>query len=479
MARALTLVSLARVLVTSRAELAANEDALNSLNVYPVPDGDTGTNMRVTLEAGLSALEGLDPAVRGERASLRHVLGAMTRAAQGNSGVILSEYARGFVAALPTRERSGLEELALDGDDLARALTKAAACAQSAVDQPVEGTMLSVARAAAGAAASARSEAVHAGLNPDVEDVATAAFDGARAALARSPQQLDALAEAGVVDAGGAGLAVVLECLSRVAQGRHGLPRASDRSWLSRAPRSPMHAQGACRPAAGGPAFEVMGVVEGATDDAVATLRSALRALGDSVVLAGGDGVHRLHLHTDEPLAAISRVREVARLGEPSVTRFDGRLDTLRGCIVVARDAAVRRYAESLGATAQESLPLTSADPAAHRVVLADHGTPGDSAQTRALVALLHRLDEVASGFESGEEVEVLQAGTWHAADRLARAHVEGAEVVTAVVAPDAEATAAARFCEYLAQEAEHAGAEVDVLRLESGSLVQLGIIHA
>lgn len=481
MAKALTLVSLARVLVASRAELAAYEETLNSLNVYPVPDGDTGTNMRATLEAGLAALEDLEPAARTERAAVRHVLNAVTRAAQGNSGVILSEYVRGFVAALSHAAAPGARELGLDGDQLARALNAAASSARSAVEHPVEGTMLSVAAAAAQAAASARSEAVHAGRIPEVEDVAQAASDAARAALARSPQQLDVLAEAGVVDAGGAGLAIVLECLSRVARGRHGLPRASDRSWLPRARAhvSPMRAQGACQLTAGGPAFEVMGVLEGLADEAGGDLRRALGELGDSVVVAGGDGVHRLHVHTDEPLAAVSRAREASRLSNLLVTRFDGALDTLRDCVVVARDEAVRRYAESLGATAQEKLPSAPGSSTGRHVVLADDATGGDGAQTHTLVRLLHRLDEVAAGFDSGEDVEVLQARTWRAARALVSTHIDGAEVVTALVSPDADAPAAAQFCEHLAGEAERAGAELDVLRLDSGFLVQLGVLHA
>lgn len=476
MAKTLTLMALARVLVASRAELAACEETLNSLNVYPVPDGDTGTNMRTTLEAGLTALEGLEPSARTERVAVRHVLSAVTRAAQGNSGVILSEYLRGFVTALSHSAAPGAQEVDLNGDQLARALNAAASSARSAVERPVEGTMLSVADAAAQAAASARSEAVHTGRSPDVEAVALAASDAAGAALARSPQQLDVLAESGVVDAGGAGLAILLECLSRVAQGRHGLPRASDRSWLPRAHVSPMRARGACGLTSGGPAFEVMGVVEGLTDGEVVDLRDALAALGDSVVVAGGDRVHRLHVHTDEPLTAISRAREAARLTNLSVTRFDGALDTLRECIVVARDEAVRRYAESLGATVREKWPSSLGK---CRVVLADHATPGDGVQTRTLVSLLHRLDEVAAGFESGEDVEVLQAGTWRAARDLVRTHLEGAEVVTAVVSPDADAPAVGQFCEYLVRKADRAGAQIDVLRLDSGFLVQLGVIRA
>lgn len=478
MTTTLTLASLARVLVAARAELAASETILNSLNVYPVPDGDTGTNMRATLEAGLRAVEELDPGARTARSDLRQVLGAITREAQGNSGVILSEYVRGFVGALGALPPDGVDEavaLGLDGDALARALHSGASSARGAVDNPVEGTMLSVAEAAAVAASHARSEAVHSGETPQVDDVAQAAFDGAKLALSRSPQQLAVLAEAGVVDAGGAGLAIVLECLSRVASGRHGLPRASERSWLPRAEARSVRSEGGCQVTSDGPAFEVMGVIEGLTDEMAASLRSRLAEVGDSVVVAGGDGIHRLHVHTDLPLVAVSHARDAGSVNNIAVTRFAGGLDTVSDVVVVAQDEAVQRYARSLGAAVSER--IAEADNGS-TLVLADRGTPGDGARSHSLVTLLAGLDAVATGFDADEEIEVLQAGTWRAARDLVRSHFEGAEVVTACIAPDAEPAAAEQFVTFLEAEAERVGAELDLLRLRSGFLVQLGVIH-
>lgn len=478
MTTTLTLASLARVLVAARAELAASETILNSLNVYPVPDGDTGTNMRATLEAGLRAVEELDPGARTARSALRQVLGAITREAQGNSGVILSEYVRGFVGALGALPPDGVDEavaLGLDGDALARALHSGASSARGAVDNPVEGTMLSVAEAAAVAASHARSEAVHSGETPQVDDVAHAAFDGAQLALSRSPQQLAVLAEAGVVDAGGAGLAIVLECLSRVASGRHGLPRASERSWLPRAEARSVRSEGGCQVTSDGPAFEVMGVIEGLTDEVAASLRSRLTEVGDSVVVAGGDGIHRLHVHTDLPLVAVSHARDAGSVNNIAVTRFAGGLYTVSDVVVVAQDEAVQRYARSLGAAVSERI----AEPDnGSTLVLADRGTPGDGARSHSLVTLLAGLDAVATGFDADEEIEVLQAGTWRAARDLVHSHFEGAEVVTACIAPDAEPAAAEQFVTFLEAEAERVGAELDLLRLRSGFLVQLGVIH-
>lgn len=478
MTTTLTLASLARVLVAARAELAASETILNSLNVYPVPDGDTGTNMRATLEAGLRAVEELDPGARTARSALRQVLGAITREAQGNSGVILSEYVRGFVGALGALPPDGVDEavaLGLDGDALARALHSGASSARGAVDNPVEGTMLSVAEAAAVAASHARSEAVHSGETPQVDDVAHAAFDGAKLALSRSPQQLAVLAEAGVVDAGGAGLAIVLECLSRVASGRHGLPRASERSWLPRAEARSVRSEGGCQVTSDGPAFEVMGVIEGLTDEMAASLRSRLAEVGDSVVVAGGDGIHRLHVHADLPLVAVSHARDAGSVINIAVTRFAGGLDTVSDVVVVAQDEAVQCYARSLGAAVSERI----AEPDnGSTLVLADRGTPGDGARSHSLVTLLAGLDAVATGFDADEEIEVLQAGTWRAARDLVRSHFEEAEVVTACIAPDAERAAAEQFVTFLEAEAERVGAELDLLRLRSGFLVQLGVIH-
>lgn len=135
----------------------------------------------------------------------------------------------------------------------------------------------------------------------------------------------------------------------------------------------------------------------------------------------------------------------------------------------------MQRYARSLGAAVSQRI----AEPDyGSTLVLADRGTPGDGARSHSLVTLLAGLDAVATGFDADEEIEVLQAGTWRAARDLVHSHFEGAEVVTACIAPDAEPAAAEQFVTFLEAEAERVGAELDLLRLRSGFLVQLGVIH-
>ncbi|MBO0829622.1 MAG: DAK2 domain-containing protein, partial [Streptosporangiales bacterium] len=201
----------------------------------------------------------------------------------GNSGVILSQLLRGLAERAP-----------VTGTDLAAALGHATDLAYAAVGEPVEGTMLTVARAAATAAATATGTS-----NPATLDaVAGAAARAARAALDDTPDQLAVLAEAGVVDAGAAGLVVVLEALARV---------CGDRTVAGHRPEVPARRPGSHRPPAarGGPAYEVMYLLD-APEDAVGPLRDRLAALGDSLVVVGGveDG-WSVHVHVDDVGSAL------------------------------------------------------------------------------------------------------------------------------------------------------------------------------
>ncbi|WP_137161787.1 DAK2 domain-containing protein, partial [Blastococcus sp. CCUG 61487] len=173
--------------------------SLDELNVFPVPDGDTGTNLLLTAQAALAAVE----ADGGEAAE--PVWSVLARGAvlgaRGNSGTILAQLVRGLADELAGRPPA-------DGPAFAAAMEKAAALAYSAVADPEEGTFLSVSRAAAEAAVAEVARG-----RTSLAEVATAVADGARAALDRTPEQLAALRDAGVVDAGGAGLCLVLDAL--------------------------------------------------------------------------------------------------------------------------------------------------------------------------------------------------------------------------------------------------------------------------
>ena len=179
-------------------DLAAARSEIDDLNVYPVPDGDTGTNLLLTMESVQSAVQ----AAPQDRAStLRAMAHGALMGARGNSGVILSQLLRGLAEVLED-----------DGSPAAvrRALGRAAELAYAAVSRPVEGTLLTVARECA--------EAV-AGLDGDLAEVVRTARAAAAASLARTPELLPALEAAGVVDAGGRGLCVLLEALERVVTG--------------------------------------------------------------------------------------------------------------------------------------------------------------------------------------------------------------------------------------------------------------------
>ncbi|HET6635639.1 MAG TPA: DAK2 domain-containing protein [Streptomyces sp.] len=266
-----------------RAALGAGRARIDAINVFPVADGDTGTNLSRTADEAFAAVDGRDFATTGQ--ALHAAARGALLGACGNSGTILAQLLRGMAEAYT-------EEPALDDAEALRcALRRAADSAYTAVARPVEGTMLTVARAAADAAAEQAGE--------DGAAVACAARDGARAALAATPRRLEVLARAGVVDAGGSGLVAVLEALAGVLGGA-GQPAAPDRPAPS--PGSGTPAVDA--PAPDGPAFEVMYLLD-ADDAAVAGLRRELDALGDSLVVVGGDGLWNVHVHTDAAGAAV------------------------------------------------------------------------------------------------------------------------------------------------------------------------------
>lgn len=270
--------------------LGAQRAAIDSLNVFPVPDGDTGTNMYMTLE---STAEAIDEAAARSDATLSQVGAAMARGAllgaRGNSGVILAQILRAFAEEL----RSIPDGAAFDGPLVRRALRRASDLAYHAVAAPVEGTILTVARAAADAAEASDGNGVVA--------VVEAGAAGARAALAQTTEMLPALRRAGVVDSGGAGLVVVYDAMMDVLTGI-GRPHVPVRAAIAHETQE----------AYGGPAYEVMYLLD-ATEAGVDVLRSRLEALGDSLVVVGGDPLWNVHVHVDDAGAAVEAALEVGR----------------------------------------------------------------------------------------------------------------------------------------------------------------------
>ncbi|MFI8929842.1 DAK2 domain-containing protein [Streptomyces sp. NPDC053474] len=324
--------------------LGQAREEIDAINVYPVADADTGTNLYLTMESATRAVDavftGLEPAGPTRAEAVRALAHGALIGARGNSGTILAQLLRGMAQVLADDERApgpAGDAPHADGERLALALRRAAQSAYQAVAHPVEGTVLTVARAAAEAAGAGRPAGQPA---DDCATVARAAYDGARAALAATPDQLAVLGRAGVVDAGGRGLVAVLGALVGALSGEHVGTRnpAAWNAWTSAnsGPRTDGHARvegaegadGTAAPAAecaegadSGPAFEVIYLLE-ADDDAVARLRTRLDALGDSLVVVGGDGLWNVHVHVDDAGAAVEAGVEAGRPYRIRITHF-------------------------------------------------------------------------------------------------------------------------------------------------------------
>jgi DAK2 domain fusion protein YloV len=328
----------AAAMSTYRDLLLDHRELINRLNVYPVPDGDTGTNMSLTIQAVVADLERLGQLGPGQPA-MAEVAKAISHGslmgARGNSGVILSQILRGLADGLAEVDAAGPAELA-------GALAQADELAWQAVQSPVEGTMLSVCRALAEAAQ--RTAADGGGLTEVLEQ----ARDAGVAALARTTGQLEALARAGVVDAGGAGLMLLFDALLSVVAGR-AHPRPDQQPWASdwtpkRVGGVPSGGQAATAswarsgavggdgrtrrdPSSGGegeggegsPRFEVMYLLE-APDGAIPAFKEVWAGLGESIVVVGGDGLWKCHIHTDDVGAAVEAALDVGRPRQIQVT---------------------------------------------------------------------------------------------------------------------------------------------------------------
>ncbi|MFD7259463.1 DAK2 domain-containing protein [Streptomyces sp. NPDC059874] len=295
----------------------ARED-IDAINVYPVADADTGTNLYLTAESADRALaqvtEDTGPTSLGQ-AVRAYAHGALI-GARGNSGTILAQLLRGVADVLGDEPEAPREDD--PGRLLAQALTRAAEEAYQAVAHPVEGTMLTVAAAAARAAEAAGSAA------GSVADVAGAAYEGARAALAETPGQLAELGRAGVVDAGGCGLVAVLGALWQALSGQAPAPEAV----RGRAVAVPQPSEPCAHEA--GPAYEVVYLLE-ASDAAVGELRARLDGLGDSLVVVGGEGLWNVHVHVDDPGAAVEAGVVAGRPYRIRITHFGDERRRARG----------------------------------------------------------------------------------------------------------------------------------------------------
>ena len=295
------------------AALGAAREECDALNVFPVPDGDTGTNVYLTVEAAQQAAGQAEERHAAVEAVARAYVDGALRGARGSSGVIVSQLLR---AAVPMLVPVGPDADPTPTGGLVAAVLRAASdAAWAAVARPVEGTILSVARAAADGAAAVGGEA-------SLQVVLRAATRAAHEALDRTPEQLEVLRSAGVVDAGGRALVVLLDTTERVLTGRVDPHARAPRTPDGGRPRLPVPQD---RPddvsSAAGPAYEVLYLLD-ADAAAVPGLRAALDPLGDSLVVVGGDGLWRVHVHVDDPGAAIEAGIAAGRPHQVVVTPF-------------------------------------------------------------------------------------------------------------------------------------------------------------
>ncbi|TCP52028.1 hypothetical protein EV191_106192 [Tamaricihabitans halophyticus] len=441
----------ARACVELLEELRA---AIDTINVYPVADADTGSNLAHTMRC---AAERVPVAPDGAGHAFAELASGAVSGARGNSGVLLSQLLRGCAEELGT-------ESTVDGPRLAAALDRAARLATAAVAEPVAGTILSVLRAAA--------DAVRA--EQELVGVTGTAAAAAAEALARTPGQLAVLADAGVVDAGGRGLLAVLDALHAVVSGEPAPPRPELGSPKVAEPAQRMAVPRDYQ-------YEVMYLLDEPASTALDTLRTALTRIGNCVTLAGdGAGTHAVHVHCDDIGAAIEagieagkpRRIEVTPLlvqaGTPTFTRDRAVLVLLRSEQLA--ELVTEEGAEALLVEPEQTDPTPAyhairATNAAHVVVLAADAELSAMATGAAQQAEARGQDVVV--VPCAAPAQALAAMAVHDASRR----------ISADVVAMAEAAAATRYGELRIAEAEALTwvgrcAPGDVLGLVDGEVV-------
>ena len=365
------------------ANLEAHIDEVNGLNVYPVPDGDTGSNMFATVRAALDEAE----AVAGEpadRVAAAISFGALM-GARGNSGVITSQIFRGMAEAIAGKKR-------FNGLDLAHALNEGARTAYGAVAKPVEGTILTVIREAAAGAVEA---AEH---DDDIETVLGATVDAAEKSVAKTPSLLAILREAGVVDSGGQGLyrlfqGALLHLTDRTPTGvaRRGVATGPKPSTLV------AHADE-------GFGYETMFLLRarghGALD--VDAIRDHLESIGESVLVAGDARALKVHVHNERPDLVLGYGLGLGDLSRITVENLDNQ----------ARDVRETRAAEFTGSPPPPPTEASIARPAGSATVAGDHNGKGPAADLPSLaVVAVTSGDGLAAIFRDFGVASVVQGG--------------------------------------------------------------------
>ena len=286
--------TLARMIVHASASLNTEKQRINELNVFPVPDGDTGTNMSLTIGTAAAELQQKKPASVGQVASVN--ASAMLRGARGNSGVILSLIFRGFSKALKEKET-------MDGIDLAEGLNAGVAAAYRAVMKPAEGTVLTVSRLAGERAAQA------AGENTALEYVLESAILQAEETLAATTEMNPVLKKAGVVDAGGMGFVIILKGMLDELRGV-AMPEGGEDT----APQKEKADFAALGDEEITFTYDTVFIVRRTSERPLEEFRAYLETIGDSLVIGESDEEFKVHVHTDIPGEALTEAQKYGTL---------------------------------------------------------------------------------------------------------------------------------------------------------------------
>lgn len=354
--------------IGASANLTANKEQINALNVFPVPDGDTGTNMGLTMSSAVKDLAAAAEPLSIPKAAEKLAHGALL-GARGNSGVILSQILRGFSQGLDGCEQIGAA-------DFARAMQKGVELAYKSVMRPVEGTILTVTRKMADAA----KDAVAVDSAMDVENLLDLMLQHGRQALANTPNQLPALKQAGVVDSGGSGLIAIFEGGLRALRGeKFELPlqiegkvdftkqsAAEDKPFINHyCTEFFIHGQGID----------------------VEAYRRHLQKMGESQVIVGNATVVKTHIHTADPGAVLSYALQFGSLHD---LKIDNMKDQHRETLLTEDEAAENAQAADMPAN-----NVTAADMPAE--------SPAEDTLDGALAEAGETLGELLPAMESAE----------------------------------------------------------------------------
>lgn len=363
------------------AALEASVDEVNALNVFPVPDGDTGSNMMATVRAALAEAEALGPSVSAERVASAAAFGALM-GARGNSGVITSQILRGLAEGLAGKTK-------FNALDLANALDQGTKAAYGAVAKPVEGTILTVIREASAVAVETAER------ERTLDAVVQATVSAAHAAVAKTPSLLPILREAGVVDSGGQGLFRLMEGALAFLTGELAVPapRLAGAPGVggtpAHVPATPVH-QGAAAGAGmrdEGFGFETMFLAQAAPGKSldVDAIRAHYESIGESVLVAGDSRAIKVHVHNERPDLVLGYALGLGTLSKISVENLDQQASDVRETRAAAF-AGEGGVAEGAGNGTGAPLAVASTDAREHEA--ANGAYPSAEASRLAVVAV-------------------------------------------------------------------------------------------